>query len=199
MRPPHPHQPRSQESCVWDGLGIYLFVDNDPHFPLNGRLSTGSRPLLSLLITREWATALSLDILWCFYSEISSTFSSNLLLVRASLGCLSCPKSCTKSIPRSVVTLLHLRSQLPSPTLAHFSVNVLFQADDLCTQPQGCLIHSFPYSWPQIQLKSFLLQKAFLTWNKLSSFFPIVPPAQIISNNPSIIFCGCGHFFFIEV
>ena len=56
MRPPHPHQPRSQESCVWAGLGIYLFVDNDPHFPLNGRLSTGSGPLLSLLVSSGVST-----------------------------------------------------------------------------------------------------------------------------------------------
>lgn len=47
----HQLQPASQESCIWVGLGIYLLGENDPHFPLNGRSSTGSRPLLSLLIS----------------------------------------------------------------------------------------------------------------------------------------------------
>lgn len=41
MNPSRPHQLHSRESCVCIGLCVYLLVDEDPHFPLKGSLSTG--------------------------------------------------------------------------------------------------------------------------------------------------------------
>lgn len=211
MNPSRPHQLHSQESCVCIGLRVYLLVDEDPHFPLKGSLSTGHCCLsrFPTVSTQKFH---------------QPSFTGRLCLNPPGV---CCPKRSTKSSTQSVIILAHCFSnhpipspfpcRLPPPHLpaplplphTHSLLNErsipigppLCSSQDALSIPSLTLailllclpLHTSPIT--KIQFKYFLVQKSIsnIEWAQ-SSFFPIIPAIQTISSISSGILCGCGHF-----
>lgn len=150
MNPSRPHQLHSQESCVCIGLRVYLLVDEDPHFPLKGSLSTGH----------------------CCLSRFPTVSTQKFhqpsfpgRLCQKPPG-VCCPKRSTKSSTQSVIILAHCFSNHPiltpfpcclpppptpppPPAPATYTLTsqwTLYSNRATSVLIPGCLIHSFPYS-----------------------------------------------------